>query len=103
MPPLGRASRNKVLAYGPRISHCRGGELRSMKYLCLAALGLVLAGCGSTTTKTVTVVRTVPQKLGGNSDQQFFGHVKSIAQAKGGYLVSFDPSWLVTGITANVA
>jgi len=74
-----------------------------MKYLCLAALGLVLAGCGSTTTKTVTVVRTVPQKLGGNSDQQFFGHVKSIAQAKGGYLVSFDPSWLVTGITANVA
>jgi hypothetical protein len=64
---------------------------------------LAVAGCGSTTTKTVTVVRTVPQRLGGNADQQLFGHVKSITPTSGGYLLRFDPSWLVTGITANVA
>jgi hypothetical protein len=63
----------------------------------------VLAGCGSTTTKTVTVVRTVPPKLGGDADQQLFGHVRSIAPTRGGYLLRFDPLWLVTGITANVA
>ena len=71
--------------------------------LALVALALAVAGCGSTTTKTVTVVRTVPQQLGGNADQQFFGHVKSIAPTRGGYLLRFDPSWLVTGVTANVA
>jgi hypothetical protein len=70
----------------------------------LVALSIVvaLAGCGHTTTKTVTVVRTVPQKLGGSADQQLFGHVKSITPTRGGYLLRFDPSWLVTGITANV-
>jgi hypothetical protein len=74
-----------------------------MRYLLLGLIALLLVGCGSTTTKTVTVVRTVPQKLGGSADQQLFGHVKSITSAPGGYLVHFDPSWLVTGITANVA
>jgi hypothetical protein len=74
-----------------------------MRYLGFALVALMLAGCGSTTIKTVTVVRTVPQKLGGNADQQLFGHVKSIAPARDGYLLRFDPSWLVTGITANVA
>jgi hypothetical protein len=74
-----------------------------MRYLGLALLAVLLAGCGGTTTKTVTVVRTLPQKLGGNADQQLFGHVKSIAPARGGYLLRFDPSWLVTGVTANVA
>jgi hypothetical protein len=74
-----------------------------MRYLCFACFAVALAGCGSTTTKTVTVVRTVPQRLGGNADQQLFGHVKSITPMTGGYLLRFDPSWLVTGITANVA
>jgi len=64
---------------------------------------LVLAGCGSTTTKTVTVTRTAPQRLGGNADQQLFGHVESITPTPGGYLLRFDPAWLVTGITANIA
>ena len=74
-----------------------------MRFLVLATIVLVLAGCGQTTMKTVTVVRTVPQQLGGSADQQLFGHVKSIEPTRGGYLVRFDPSWLVTGITANVA
>jgi hypothetical protein len=72
-----------------------------MRYIGVALVALMLAGCGST--KTVTVVRTVPQKLGGNADQQLFGHVRSIAPSRGGYLLRFDPSWLVTGIAANVA
>lgn len=74
-----------------------------MRCLCLTLVALALAGCGSTTTRTVTDVRTVPQKVGGNADRQLFGHVESITPATGGYLLRFDPSWLVTGITANVA
>jgi hypothetical protein len=78
--------------------------IATMRHTALAAIVvLALAGCGGTTTKTVTVVRTVPQRLGGNADQQLFGHVKSIAPTPGGYLLRFDPSWLVTGVTANVA
>jgi hypothetical protein len=74
-----------------------------MRYLALSLIAFLLAGCGSTTAKTVTVVRTVPLKLGGNADQQLFGHVKSVERTSGGYLLRFDPAWLVTGITANVA
>jgi len=74
-----------------------------MRLLSLTLVAVALAGCGHTTTKTVTVVRTTPPQLGGSADQQLFGHVKSIEPTRGGYLVRFDPSWLVTGITANVA
>ena len=74
-----------------------------MRFLSLVLVTVVLAGCGGTTTKTVTVVRTVPLQLGGSADQPLFGHVKSVEPTRGGYLVRFDPSWLVTGITANVA
>jgi hypothetical protein len=78
--------------------------ITTMRRIAMATLAvLAVAGCGSTTTKTVTVVRTVPQKLGGDADQQLFGHVKSIAPTHGAYLLRFDPAWLVTGVTANVA
>jgi ABC-type uncharacterized transport system auxiliary subunit len=64
---------------------------------CLVA---VLAGCGGTR----TVVRTVTvDRAPATSEQRFFGHVVAVEPARDGYLLRFDPEWLVSGITANAA
>ena len=73
---------------------------------------MVAAGCGSTKTvtvtvtktkmRTVTVTSTAPQ-VGPPAVQWLYGHVKSVEQTNGGYLLQFDPAVLTSGITANAA
>jgi hypothetical protein len=72
-----------------------------MRYLLLAALVAGLgAGCGSTR----TVVRTVTVKgPASTADQRFYGQVVSLTRSGDGYLLRFDPSWWLGGVTANVA
>lgn len=38
-----------------------------------------------------------------SGDQSFYGHIVSLKQSGGGYLMQFDPAWYLSGITANVA
>ena len=35
--------------------------------------------------------------------QQFYGHIVSLTKANGRYLMTFDPAWFLSGITANAA
>jgi aspartate/methionine/tyrosine aminotransferase len=35
--------------------------------------------------------------------QQYYGHIVSLTKANGSYLMTFDPEWFLTGITANAA
>jgi hypothetical protein len=66
------------------------------------ALGVLLAGCGSTRTSVRTV--TVAAKPSARSpDQRFFGSVKSVVRAGDRSLLRFDPVWLLSGVTANAA
>lgn len=66
-----------------------------------AAVALLAAGCGSTRTVTRTV--TVAPPLAGSAVQDLYGHIVSLEPTKSGYLLRFDPSWWLGGITANVA
>jgi hypothetical protein len=68
----------------------------------LVALPALLAACGSTRTvvSTVTVTRTTPPAAG---EQRLYGHIRSVAPTPGGYELSFDPAWHLSGITANAA
>jgi hypothetical protein len=70
--------------------------------LLLLAVPAALVGCGTTHTvvKTVTVTHTVAAPPTG---QRLYGHVRSLEQSPGGYLLHFDPAWLLSGITANAA
>jgi hypothetical protein len=92
------------------------GRVASLiRALPLAVLVAILAaGCGSTKTvtvtvtktttktKTVTVSRTAPQ-IGPPAVQWLYGHIESVARSDDGYLLSFDPAVLTSGITANAA
>ena len=66
--------------------------------------GLV-AGCGGTRTlvQTVTVSPSPAQALRASADQRFYGRIKSLERKGDRYELRFDPAWLVTGVTANVA
>ena len=72
-------------------------------FVLLLAVPAVLVGCGTTHTvvKTVTVTHTVTAPA--TTDQRLFGHIRSMDQTAGGYLVHFDPAWFLSGITANAA
>ena len=79
--------------------------------LLLAAV-LVVAGavgCGGTTTVTETVTNTVTvdqtQKQGAGPPEVRweYGYVKSLTPKGSGYELRFDPAWLLSGETANVA
>jgi hypothetical protein len=67
-----------------------------------AAAGLLTA-CGATRTvvRTVTVER--PAARLANADQRLFGHIVSLRPSGHDYVLRFDPMWLVSGVTANVA
>jgi hypothetical protein len=64
----------------------------------LAAVALAAAGCGKTT--TVTVTRTVKPC----GDSKLFGHIASMKlKGIGKYELRFDPAWFLSGVTANTA
>lgn len=71
----------------------------------LAALALVLllTACGATKTVARTVTVTRPQAASPNGDQRLIGRIVSIERSGGGYLLRFDPTWFLSGVTANVA
>ncbi len=68
---------------------------------------LLAAGCGGTKTVTQTVTKTVTVGVkagpGAPADLEQFGYVKSLTPHPGGYLLRFDPAWMLTGLTASVA
>jgi hypothetical protein len=70
-----------------------------------ALLALVAAGCGTTktVTKTVTVDATAKSGVGAPLERVEFGYVKSLVPKGSGYVMRFDPAWLLSGETANVA
>lgn len=69
----------------------------------LLAVPALLVACGTTHTvvRTVTVTHTVAAPA--TADQRLYGHIRSMEQTPGGYLVHFDPAWFLSGITANAA
>jgi hypothetical protein len=68
-------------------------------------LAVLAAGCGGTRTvvQTVTVAPSAAHVLSAAADQRFFGRIKSLERKGNRYELRFDPAWLVTGVTANVA
>jgi hypothetical protein len=70
-----------------------------------ALLALVAAGCGTTktVTKTVTVDATAKSGVGAPLERVEFGYVKSLVPKGSGYVMRFDPAWLLSGETASVA
>jgi hypothetical protein len=81
--------------------------------LLLAVVLLVpaAAGCGGTrtvtetetVTSTVTVDQTRKQGAGPPEVRWEYGYVKSLTAKGSGYVLRFDPAWLLSGETANVA
>jgi hypothetical protein len=71
----------------------------------LAALALVLllSACGTTKTVVRTVTVTRPAAPIASGDQRLLGRIVSIQPGAGGYLLRLDPTWFLSGVTANVA
>jgi len=80
-------------------------KLRRLVVGTLAAV--VVAGCGTTRTITVTRTMTVAGtgKTGAGPPGQIvqFGYVKSLTRKGDGFRMQFDPAWLLSGLTANTA
>jgi hypothetical protein len=74
----------------------------------LVACGLLAGfatGCGShnaATANTVTVQSVTPS-LSAAGDQRLYGRITSLQRAGSRYELRFDPSWFLSGVTANVA
>ena len=72
-----------------------------------AAISALLAatGCGSTktVTKTVTVSETAKSGAGSPREVVEFGYVRSLKPKGSGFVMRFDPAWLLTGKTASQA
>jgi hypothetical protein len=69
------------------------------------AAAILTAGCGSTktVTRTVTVQGTTKTGVGPPGEIVQFGHVKSLKRKGSGFVMRFDPEWLLSGVTANTA
>jgi hypothetical protein len=67
------------------------------------ALVTLVTACGSTRTvvRTVTVVRQPPPSATG--DQRYIGRIVSMERSGDNYLLQFDPTWFLSGVTANIA
>ena len=78
-----------------------------MRLALFAVAVLLVAGCGGTktVTKTVTVTRDATAKTGvGHPGEQVqYGFIKSLERSGSGFVLTFDPALLVSGVTANVA
>ena len=70
-----------------------------------AAIAVLVAGCGGTKTVTRTVTVATPTRTGFGPPQPIweYGQIKSLTAKGGGFELKFDPSWLVSGETANAA
>jgi hypothetical protein len=62
---------------------------------------LLAAGCGGT--KTVTKTVTATAGVGAPSEQVEFGYISSLKPDGDTFVMKFDPAWLLSGVTANVA
>jgi hypothetical protein len=79
--------------------------------LAVVLLVAAAAGCGGTrtvtetetVTSTVTVDQTRKQGAGPPEVRWEYGYVKSLTAKGSGYVLRFDPAWLLSGETANVA
>src|SRR3954447_3507492 len=65
-------------------------------------LATVVAGCGGTRTVTHTVT-VHAQPAVQSPDQRFYGKVTSLVRSGARYELSLDPSWFLSGVTANSA
>jgi hypothetical protein len=64
----------------------------------------VLSACGGTKTVVRTVTVRAPSTFGASPQEvSYYGHIVSLTSGADGYLLRFDPSWWLSGITANVA
>ena len=69
-----------------------------------AGLVVCAAGCGSTKTVTKTVtVTTAKAEQTPPARQTLFGHIKSLQEKGGGFVLRLDPEWFLSGSTANAA
>jgi hypothetical protein len=57
---------------------------------------LLLAGCGTT-----TVTRTVTREASLRRGSVLYGHIASLKKTGKGYVLKFDPAWLLTGTAAD--
>jgi hypothetical protein len=73
---------------------------RITSILVLLALTALAAGCGGAKTVTKTVTVRAPER---SNDIAQFGFVKALERKGSGYEMRFDPAFLVSGETANVA
>jgi hypothetical protein len=73
---------------------------RITSILVVLTVTALAAGCGRTTTVTKTVTVRAPETT---NDVVQFGFVKSLERKGSGYEMRFDPAFLVSGQTANVA
>lgn len=66
---------------------------------------LTAAGCGATktVTKTVTLQSAQTFGLGPPSEIVQFGYVRSLRPKGAGFVMRFDPAFLLSGVTANTA
>jgi hypothetical protein len=74
-----------------------------MRKLVLVAAVLVVAGCGATKTVVRTVAAPPTASPGPAGLQRFYGQIRSLRRVGDHYELRFDPAFLVSGITANVA
>ena len=102
-PSLATADRQDLGV--PGSCRSRGRLARVLKRAVVGAVVFVAlaAGCGGTRTvvETTTVVRAPSPIVTGN--QWLHGQVKSIERDGNHYLLRFDPSSFLSGVTANVA
>ena len=78
-----------------------------MKCSAIACIVLcALAGCGTkTVTRTRTVTVAATDKVGARAPARRveFGYIKSLTRDGARYRMRFDPAWMLSGETANVA
>ena len=79
----------------------------TVRALCCCVLLALVAGCGGTTTKTVTKTVTVDNTskkgLGAPGEAVQFGYLKSLTKKGSSYELRFDPALFLSGETASVA
>jgi hypothetical protein len=79
----------------------------TVRILCCCFLLALVAGCGGTTTKTVTktvtVSNTSKQGVGAPGEAVQFGYLKSLRKKGSSYELRFDPALFLSGETASVA
>jgi hypothetical protein len=68
-------------------------------------IAVIAVGCGGTrtVTKTMTVAGATTTGLGAPREIVFYGHIKSLIRKGSRFELTFDPAWLLLGVTAERA